>query len=887
MESGTGRPPGARPAAGVHRDRWGVPHLWADTVDELARWQGRVTATDRAWQLEVERWRAEGQLAAHIGPTELGWDRFARRARLDDTARRCFDQLTPATRRWVTAYADGVNDALPDGAAAAPEFAATGSAPGRWRPWSPLGVFLVQHILFGTFPQKLWHAHVAATLGPAARELFAVEGPGGSGSNAWALPADPATGRAPVIAGDPHRLLELPGIYQQVRLACPEFDVAGLAFPGVPGVPHFGHAGDVAWAVTNAMADYQDLYREQLRHDGDRVLVRDADGWMPAHRHVERITVRGGATETVEVIETPRGPVVDHDRHTGEALSLRTPARVTGSLGFEALLPLLRARTADDVADALRGWVEPVNSVLVADRHGTVHQLVAGLVPHRDDRCRREPVPGWDPRYRWRGDYAAGKPVAVAGPAVCANDRRDDVADLGVDFAPPHRAHRIRALLAEGVAAPAVHTDTRRGSTVLRGLLDRLDPGPLSGPARRLRDRLTGWDGRMAADSVEAGAFAAWRAALVRHLSAHPVLAPLHAPGGYDPLFAPWTDPLARIGHAVEGVVAGLHRLGGEVEPLVVAALEEVAAGDPPGAWGRRHLLHPLHLGVSTAVADRVTAMRDATALGGDTDCVLATSSVPGVSDACWRGPVARYVWDLTDRAASRWIVPFGVSGRPDDPHFADQLPLWAAGELIPVDTDWPDLTRAPRDEDPVTYQETIPGFGELTLTVVDPDAHAALLHGWVTAPGAAFWGMGDHTVAEVHEVYSFVDSLSTHHAYLIGLDGTPVGLFQSYRPEADPVGERYRVRPGDVGMHLLLAPGRRPPRGLTTAVGPALARFLFRDPDHRRIVVEPDVRNRFALRRLEREGFTFADEIDMPDKRAQLAFLTRERFEADHPVPA
>ncbi|MBO4160350.1 penicillin acylase family protein [Micromonospora sp. MMS20-R2-23] len=683
----------------MHRDRWGVPHLWADTADELARWQGRVAATDRAWQLEVERWRAEGRLAAHVGPTELDWDRFARRARLDDTARRCFDRLTPAARRWVTAYADGVNDALPAGAAAAPEFAATGGTPGRWRPWTPLGVFLVQHILFGTFPQKLWHAHVAATLGPHARELFAVEGPGGSGSNAWALPADPTTGRGPVIAGDPHRLLELPGIYQQIRLACPEFDVVGLAFPGVPGLPHFGHAGDVAWAVTNAMADYQDLYREQLRRDGDRVVVRDADGWVPAHRHVERIEVRGGATETVEVIETPRGPVVDHDRHTGEALSLRTPARVTESLGFEALLPLLRARTADDVADALRGWVEPVNSVLVADRHGTVLQLVAGLVPQRDDRCRREPVPGWEPRYRWRGDHATAKPVEVGGPVVCANDRRDDTAHLGVDFAPPHRAHRIGELLADGVAEPTVHTDTLLGSTVLRGLLARLDPGPLSGPARRLRDRLTGWDGRMAADSTDAGAFAAWRAALVRHLSAHPALAPLHSPGGYDPLFAPWTDPLARIGHAVEGVVAGLPRLGGAVEPLAVAALEEVAAGDPPGPWGRRHLLHPLHLGVSEVVADRVAAMRDGTALGGDTNCVLSTSSVPGVSDACWRGPVARYVWDLTDRAASRWIVPFGVSGRPDDPHFADQLPLWATGGLIPVGTDWHTLTLTPHPE--------------------------------------------------------------------------------------------------------------------------------------------------------------------------------------------
>jgi hypothetical protein len=185
-----------------------------------------------------------------------------------------------------------------------------------------------------------------------------------------------------------------------------------------------------------------------------------------------------------------------------------------------------------------------------------------------------------------------------------------------------------------------------------------------------------------------------------------------------------------------------------------------------------------------------------------------------------------------------------------------------------------------------MTYQESLPGLGELRLVPVDPAADAPLLHGWVTQPWARFWGMGEHTEAEVREVYAFLDGLSTHHAYLIMLDGAPVGLFQTYQPAADPVGERYPVRPGDVGMHLLLVPGRKLP-GLTSAVGPVLARFLFRDPAARRIVVEPDVRNDRALRRLEREGFTFAAQIDMPDKRAQLAFLTRDRFEADHPVPA
>jgi penicillin amidase len=242
---------------------------------------------------------------------------------------------------------------------------------------------------------------------------------------------------------------------------------------------------------------------------------------------------------------------------------------------------------------------------------------------------------------------------------------------------------------------------------------------------------------------------------------------------------------------------------------------------------------------------------------------------VPGVSEDCWRGPVARYVWDLTDRAASRWVVPFGAAGDPDDPHFADQLPVWAAGDLVPVRTGWARLT----------YTEDIPGFGRLRLVPVDPDRDAALMHGWVTQPRARFWGMGSYTVDEVREVYAFLDGLATHHAYLVEVAGRPVGIFQTYDPAADPVGERYPVRPGDIGLHVLLVPWPGAPRDVTGTVGAAFARYLFHDPRRQRVVVEPDVRNELALRRLRDSGFVFSDEIDLPDKRAQLAFLDRETW--------
>ncbi|GAA1039780.1 hypothetical protein GCM10009557_59330 [Virgisporangium ochraceum] len=650
----------------IYRDAWGIPHLRADSVSELAFAQGLVAATDRAWQVQVERWRSEGRLAEHVGPGETGWDRFARRARLAATARRCYENLDEPTRAWIGSYVDGVNAGLPTGTAAAPEFAATGrSAVDPWEPWHPLGVFLVQHILFGTFPGKLWRAHVESTLGPDAASWFAFEGP--SGSNAWA--------RSGLVAGDPHRILELPGIYQQVRLACPEFDVVGLAFPGVPGVPHFGHAGPVAWAVTNAMADYQDVYREDLRRTASGgVEARGPRGWEPVAAHVEEILVDGGDPVPVEIVETPRGPVIDD-----AGISLRYPAMVDGDLGFGALLPLLRARTVDDVADALERWVEPVNSVLVADSTGAVLQLSAGRVPLRDDRCREVPVPAWESRYHWRDGYAPTARVEVTGVAVNANDRRPDVADLGNGFAPPHRARRIAKLVANGTDAHAVHLDLALGGNALRDLLAKLSP---DGAAGRLRARLLAWDGRMDAGSAEAGAYAAWRTALVRRLHRSPALAPLRAPSGFDELFTPWTDPLARTGLALDTLVS----IVDSAVELAGLALDDVATLDDE-PWGRRHRLFPIRLDVDVPVP--ALAVR----LGGDTNCVLATSTVPGVSDACWRGPVARYVWDVSDRSRSRWVVPFGASGVPGDPHFADQLPLWAAGDYVPVETDWSSLT--------------------------------------------------------------------------------------------------------------------------------------------------------------------------------------------------
>ncbi|MFD6418232.1 GNAT family N-acetyltransferase [Streptomyces sp. NPDC060194] len=896
----------------VRRDAWGIPHLRAAGPHELVHAQGRNAARDRAWQLEVERHRAKGTTAAFLGPDALEWDLFVRRARLDDTARRCYAALDPETAAWVRAYVDGVNAGLPEGAALAPEFAAAGVEPGRWEPWTPLGVWISTHILFAGFPTKLWREEVARRIGEDALTLFATDGPGAAGSNGWLVAGGRTAAGGALLAGDPHRFVEAPGVYQQIHLSCPEFDVVGLAVPGVPGIGHFGHTGHVAWAITNAMSDYQDLYRERLRRTADGgVEALGPDGWRPAAAHTETVEVAGADPVAVEVVETDRGPVIvgglgpepgaeaaGGPAHS-PAISLRYPPRVTRRLGFEALPALLRARTVDDVDRAFDRWAEPVNVVQAADTAGGLLHRVAGFVPkrHRDNGLRV--VSAWEPGHDWGGAHPLPRAaVAADGVAVMAN-QRGIAAPLGTEFAPAHRADRITELLTATDAGwtakdmAAVHTDTHLASAApLIALLADLDG--LSPAATALRDRLVRWDRRMDAGSHDASAYAAVRAATVHRLAAHPALTPLadvHA--DYPALFAPWLFATGKIAYALEGLLTTSLLPEIDRAEVVRAAVEEAVVQDVP--WGELHRVVPWQ------------ALPDADAVwpgvAGDHDCVLSTSSVPGVTHGFARGPSARYVWDLARREDSLWIVPLGASGVPGDPHALDQLPLWAGGELVPVVTD-PDLLTPetghpqqpprrdmPTDDATPVFEQHAPGLGTVTIAPVDPDADAGVIHSWVSQERARFWGMNGATVEEVRDIYAHLDSLTTHHGFLLRLDGRPVALLQTYEPAADRVSECYEALPGDLGIHLLLGPPQGGAvQGYTAALLPVMIAFAFADPSVSRVVVEPDTGNDKAVERMRRSGFTLGPEVVLPEvvlpevrlvaKKARLAFLERSAAE-------
>ncbi|AZM50386.1 siderophore biosynthesis protein [Streptomyces sp. WAC 06738] len=189
----------------------------------------------------------------------------------------------------------------------------------------------------------------------------------------------------------------------------------------------------------------------------------------------------------------------------------------------------------------------------------------------------------------------------------------------------------------------------------------------------------------------------------------------------------------------------------------------------------------------------------------------------------------------------------------------------------------------APRDRTP-RHEQRVDGFGTVRVVPVVPDADAALLHGWVTAERARFWGMAGLSRTQVRDVYAHMDTLPTHHAHLLLRDGAPVALVQTYEPAADRVSECYPAEPGDLGIHLLIGPAAgAAERGFTAALMRVITGWAAA-AGARRLVAEPDAGNGPAIDRLRREGFALGPEVTLPEvdlpevylppKRARPAFL-------------
>ena len=724
----------------IRRDAYGVAHIEAATDHDAWFGQGFAAAQDRLWQMEYDRRRAVGRWSEAAGPTGLPADRLAVRLGLESAAKADLDAMAPDVRAMFEAYAKGVDAFLATNPVLPPEFALTGITPEPWEPWHSIALFKIRHILMGLWQWKVACAGLLGRVGPETWEKLrflpavgtAVVLPPGTkvmelylhaseeiaaaaehlgflseieaGSNSWVVSGDrTATGR-PVLCNDSHRALDVPNAYWQVHVAGPDFNVSGATFAGFPGFPHFGFNGSTGWNITHTQADYQDLFIEKFEGpDGDRYLTES--GSRPAERSKHTIRVRGADAESVETWKTRHGPVVHGDPRSGMAIALSYTALQPGRRPFDGLRATLVAKDVHQLFEAQRTWVDPVNNLVAADTSGNIGYIVRGELPVRASRAgRRLPVPGWTGEHEWLGSVPFEELPRSVNPAegffATANQRviAADEPYISAYFASPSRADRLVELLGtratltpQAIAGFQDDTTSKPARTWARFLEGH---GPFAGDAERARALLSNWDGNLLPERAEPLLYAYFRRAVM-----HELFVPLIGEDAWGFLT---TDLNPGLGRIAAGLVAEIvaHLPDGAQPPdgrswaaVLRPALEtawrraSALAGSDFASWrwadhhqtGSRN---PLSAVFPDAGLDPPRIV-----IGGDADTIKnAGYGISGKRDfVISQTSVYRQVVDFAAPDEASYVIPGGVSGDSRSPHFADQLPLWAACERIPM----------------------------------------------------------------------------------------------------------------------------------------------------------------------------------------------------------
>lgn len=758
----------------IVRDHANIPHIFGASDADVYFGLGFAQAQDRLWQMTMFRRTAQGRLSELFGSRTVKIDELMRRLDLYGAAAESVAAQDDYTRTALEAYASGVNawietvnrDALGRGA---PEFFLFSNEIAAWQPADSLAVGkLLALELTGQLESEVLRARLSLVL-PAARLadiLPDVPGPGvavlpryadlapgalpsyaysepvrdrldprpapgtAGASNAWAAaPSRSAAGGA-LLANDPHLGLTAPGYFYLARLELASGGVIGATIPGMPAVL-LGRSARLAWGLTSAYVDDQDLFLEEIS-PADPNQYRTERGWQPFESRASILQVKDAAPITLTLQRTQNGPVIPGKYYD---LASITPAGHTMSLGWTALsredtsfsfsMRLMRAGNVAEALDAAPLVIAPAQNLTLADADGRIAMVTLGALPRRDARSQsqgRLPSPGWRPENRWQGMLPfEANPIFVDPEGGIVGNTNNKTVDrpfplhVSFNWGDTQRVQRWRRLM----QAREVHTR----DSFIEAQLDTVAPDarallPLvardlwftgeaaaEGTPERRRQRalklLAEWNGEMNENMPEPLIYAAWMRALQDRLIRDD-LGPLSAMlTQVEPVF------IERVFRDTEGASAWCDIIQSTpVETCVDIArlalddalvwIGQTYTGTLESLrWGDAHVATQDHPALGDVpLLSWIVNIRQSTS-GGDQTLMRGRTS--GVGDRPFenvQGAAYRGVYDFSDPESSVFVISTGQSGNPMSRFYDDMGELWRRGEYVPMSLD-PELARA------------------------------------------------------------------------------------------------------------------------------------------------------------------------------------------------
>ena len=704
----------------VLRDKWGVAHIYADTVADLFFAQGFVAAQDRLYQIEIWRRTGSGELAEVFGPSYVKRDRIARLVRYRGDMQDEWESYSPDTREIAEAFTSGVNAFVQHAAGRLPiEFDLLDFEPGQWKPEDTL-LRIAGLLMTRNARQEVARAEMIQKLGLEATmkymptdphrelkpdpevDLSGIDGGvlegyrnavsiptlyGEDGSNNWVVDGTLSSTGKPLLASDPHRPVILPSLRYMVHLVGPGWNVIGSGEPALPGVA-IGHNERVGWGFTIVQYDQVDLFIEKTDPENPNRYLYRGD-WLDMKIEREQIKVKGQSEPAeVELKFTRHGPVIWEDASSQRAVALRWSGAEPGTAGYLGSLAIDRVENWDGFVEAMARWKLPSENIVYADVDGDIGWIPAGLMPIRKNWSGLLPVPGHTGKYEWSGSRTIDELPRIHNPgqhyvATANHNIRPEnyPHDLGFDWSAPYRFRRVDKVLSEGKKFTIEDFQRLQHDEVSipgRELLDLLKQTPRGGTVRvqQARMLLEAWDGVLGKDSAGAALFEVWFKELAPRFVASQIAEPQRQ-------LVERNLQLPVLIRLLKGLPEGeRNSILADSFDTAVAEAGRLLGGDMSSwKWGTLHTItfqHPL----ADSPAREALFNLGPVERGGDGNTPNATRG-PGFTQS--NGASYRHILDLADWDRSVFTSTPGQSGQPGSPHYDDLLPLWANHEYAPM----------------------------------------------------------------------------------------------------------------------------------------------------------------------------------------------------------
>ncbi|MGA2865642.1 MAG: penicillin acylase family protein [Verrucomicrobiota bacterium] len=393
--------PGGQAAndATLYRDEFGIPHVYAPTLESAAFAVGYAQAQDRLEELLKNYRRANGTMAEVFGPSHFRDDLVQRLFRHEEISRQNYGRLSPKTRAVIEAYQAGIKYFMKEHPEQVPGWAQA------IHPWDvvALGRFIIWGWPLGEAGGDLRRAGIQPDELPYR------------GSNEILLGPSRTAMKTPVAIIDPHLSWYGEFRFYQVRIYAGDFNASGVCILGTP-LPSLGHSRYCSIAMTTGGPDTSDVFAEELNPANPRQYRYDGQ-WRDLLVRKVRLGVKRGDQvdwQEPEIQYSHHGPIVAHQQ--GKAYAMAIP--YADEVGLtDQIYQTMTARNLAEMKRALAHLQLMAQNIMVATVQGDIYYVRNGRVPIRPpgtDPSR--PIPGALSTNEWRGIHPFSDLVQLENP---------------------------------------------------------------------------------------------------------------------------------------------------------------------------------------------------------------------------------------------------------------------------------------------------------------------------------------------------------------------------------------------------------------------------------------------------------------------------------------